>query len=160
MDISFSNYLPHLRLNSSRIGLGVRLSILTCLISSLHMFPAFASDWSTSQSSNYQENTLSIDPNDLKSNVTLMISGQSANTTLDLKVRLNGKLVNLAKHSKRAEISLNKCFVNHSCVIDISGNYAPSGSGIITQVVSASSNSRQESGGNGAISQRIQLFSK
>jgi hypothetical protein len=45
-------------------------------------------------------------------------------------------------------------------VIDITGSYSPSYSGLLTEIVTNESSSQQETGGSGVVSQRIQIFVK
>jgi hypothetical protein len=146
-------------------NVGIRLYLLCSLFPFLCALPSFASEQSGSpqlmaQRSSYQESTLSISDNDLRNGVSLMISGQSSSTSLSLKVQLNGKTVRWISGTSPAKISLNSCFANQSrrCVIDITGSYSPSYSGLLTEIVTGGSSSQQETGGSGVVSQRLQVL--
>ena len=147
--------------------MGIGLYALCSLFPFLCDLPSFASEQSgsrqlMSQRSSYQESTLSISDKVLRNGVTLIISGQSSSTSLLLKVQLNGKTVRRISGTSKANISLNSCFANSSrrCVIDITGSYSPSYSGLLTEIVTNESSSQQETGGSGVVSQRIQVFAR
>jgi hypothetical protein len=148
-----------------RIGMGMKLSMLCSLFSCIYISPSFASSQFVSgqlmaQNSNYQESTLSVSRDDLRSGVTLTISGQESNTVLSLKVNLNGKTARWIKGTGQSQISLNSCLNNQNqgCVIDISGSYSPSYSGVLTEILTVGGSSQQQTGGSGIVSQRIQVL--
>jgi hypothetical protein len=154
-----------MQFHSSYIRVGIKLSLLYSLFSFLYALPTFASEQSVSrqlmaQNSNYQESTLSVSRDDLRSGVTLTISGQESNTFLSLRVQLNGKTARWIKGTGQSQISLNSCLNNQNqgCVIDISGSYSPSYSGVLTEILTVGGSSQQQTGGSGVVSQRIQVL--
>ncbi|MEI6427986.1 MAG: hypothetical protein WCO45_06285 [Pseudanabaena sp. ELA607] len=107
------------------------------------------------QNSSYQENSISISSKETNS-ASLSIEGQGAKN-VNLQVRLNGKLVKSISNGDRVVISLKNCLAGRSCTVDISGSYGPENSEIITEISTPSTTSQQTSGGNGTVSQRINL---
>jgi hypothetical protein len=149
------------------VGLGISLVGLcaTAYPQSASAMPQMISDYLNSESLNlgepmaqsisYQENSISIAANEVNG-AYLVIEGQGA-SSVNLQVKLNGKLVRPILNGERVEISLKGCLRSGFCRVDINGNYGPENSGIITEISTPSTTSRQESGGNGAVSQRINI---
>jgi len=149
------------------VGLGISLVGLcaTAYPQGASAMPQMISDYLNSgsldlgepmvQNISYQENSISIAANEISS-ASLVIEGQGA-SSVNLKVKLNGRSVRTISNGNRVVIPLQRCLANGSCTVEINGNYGPEDSGIITEISTPSTTSRQEYGGNGTISQRINI---
>jgi hypothetical protein len=139
-------------------ALVVRFFAFIGLFGLVSTVPSFNLEAVVAQSSNYQQSTLSVSSTDLKSKVTLFIYGEDNTTNLAVKVYVNGKLVRSVNGTGVAEIVLNNYLRAGKCTVDISGSYAPSFSGVVTELTTATGSSQQQSGGNGRVAQRIVIL--